>query len=73
DLCGLAAARYEQVHAFAQQTRAVVPGAVAWLERHRKWLDNKYHASRFYLLAVTLPWLHSRMVGQAASPRRRQA
>jgi hypothetical protein len=35
----------------------VLPGAPAWLERHRQRLDNKYDASKFYLLAVVLPWL----------------
>jgi hypothetical protein len=30
---------------------------VQWLERNRPRLDNKYHASKFYLLAVVLPWL----------------
>ena len=61
DLVGLARERYEQVHDFAQRTREVMPGATAWLETHRKQLDNKYHASKFYLLAITLPWLHSRL------------
>ena len=31
--------------------------AVGWLERNRRRLDNKYHASKFYLLAVVLPWI----------------
>jgi hypothetical protein len=37
--------------------RDVLPGAPAWLARHRQRLDNKYDASKFYLLAVVLPWL----------------
>jgi hypothetical protein len=57
DVRGLAAQRFEQVHAYAQQSRHVLPGAVQWLERNRPRLDNKYHASKFYLLAVVLPWL----------------
>ncbi len=61
DLCGLARQRFDQVHAFAVQTRALLPGASRWLEIHRDRLDNKYFASKFYLLAVILPWLHSRL------------
>ncbi len=57
DLCGLAKQRFDQVHAFAAQAHELLPGAMAWLERNRKRLDNKYHASKFYLLAVVLPWL----------------
>lgn len=57
DLCGLAKARFDQVHDFALQGRDVLPGAVHWLERNRGRLDNKYHASKFYLLAVVLPWI----------------
>lgn len=63
DLCGLAKQRFDQVHAFAEQTRAVLPGAPQWLEAHRDRLSNKYFASKFYLLAMTLPWLLSRMHG----------
>jgi hypothetical protein len=51
------------VHAFAEQTRDLVPGAPKWLEQHRNLLDNKFFASKFYLLAVTLPWLLSRKQG----------
>src|SRR5215469_853796 len=54
---GLAKQRYEQVHAFASQARALLPGATQWLDDHRHCLDNKYFASKFYLLAVTIPWL----------------
>lgn len=60
DVRGLAAQRFDQVHAYAQQSRHVLPGAVAWLERNRTRMDNKYHASKFYLLAVVLPWLSQR-------------
>jgi asparagine synthetase B (glutamine-hydrolysing) len=60
DLCGLAHARFDQVHAYAVETRDLVPGAVAWLEANRHRFDNKFFASKFYLLAITLPWLHSR-------------
>ena len=57
DLRGLAKARYDQVHAHAAAARDVLPGAIGWLQRNRRRLDNKYHASKFYLLAVVLPWL----------------
>lgn len=60
DVCGLAAQRFDQVHALAAQARDWLPGAAAWLERNRHHLDNKYHASKFYLLAVVLPWLVDR-------------
>lgn len=57
DLRGLARQRFDQVHAFAGEAADLMPGAQAWLETHRKRLDNKYFASKFYLLAVILPWL----------------
>jgi hypothetical protein len=60
DLRGLAKTRFEQVHAFAEQASALLPGATRWLERNRHRLDNKYHASKFYLLAVVLPWITAR-------------
>lgn len=60
DVCGLARQRFDQVHGFAAQARHLLPGAPDWLERHRHRMDNKYFASKFYLLAVTLPWLLSR-------------
>jgi hypothetical protein len=60
DLVGLAAARFDQVRAYAELAGDVLPGAVPWLDRHRSRLDNKYHASKFYLLAIALPWLLSR-------------
>jgi hypothetical protein len=64
DLRGLANQRFDQVHAFAAQARDALPGAVEWLERNRNRLDNKYHASRFYLLAIVLPWLvHHELAG----------
>ena len=61
DLCGLARQRFDEVHAFALQARSLLPGAARWLEVHRRRLDNKYYASKFYLLAITLPWVLSRM------------
>jgi hypothetical protein len=61
DLCGLAQQRFDQVHAFSMQAQALLPGAARWLERHRHRLHNKYFASKFYLLAIMLPWLLSRM------------
>lgn len=57
DLCGLAQDRFEQVHAFSIQGRDVLPGAKDWLERNRGRLQNKYYASKFYLLAIVLPWV----------------
>ena len=67
DLCGLARLRFDQVHAFALRTQALLPGAPRWLEVHRNRLDNKYFASKFYLLAMTLPWLQSRLHGSPQS------
>lgn len=61
DVRGLARLRFEQVHAFAVQAQALLPGASQWLEDHRHCLDNKFFASKFYLLAVTLPWLLHRL------------
>jgi hypothetical protein len=60
NLPGLARQCFEQVHAYAVQARAMLPGAAAWLEEHRHCLGNKFFASKFYLLAVTLPWVLSR-------------
>lgn len=57
NLSGLAKERFDQVHAFAVDSKAVLPGAVRWLERNRPRLGNKYHASKFYLLALVLPWI----------------
>jgi len=67
DLRGLAKQRFEQVHDFARQARPLLPGALPWLETHRDRLDNKYFASKFHLLAITLPWLLNRMHGSARS------
>ena len=64
DVRGLAKARYDQVHAFAVEAQDQLPGARDWLERNRTRLDNKYHASRFYLLAVLLPWLVGRQTSE---------
>lgn len=60
DLVGLARACFDQVHAFAVDAADVLPGAARWLENARPHLGNKYHASKFYLLAVVLPWLLAR-------------
>lgn len=57
DVRGLASQRFDQVHAFATQARALLPGATQWLEEYRHCMDNKFFASKFYLLAVTIPWL----------------
>ncbi|MEP7098194.1 MAG: hypothetical protein ABI748_11065, partial [Dokdonella sp.] len=69
DLCGLARQRFDQVHAFAMQGQSLLPGAVHWLESHRHRMDNKYYASKFYLLAVTLPWLLDRLGKTALKTR----
>ena len=61
DLRGLARQRYDQVYAFAQQMQTLLPGAPHWLEKHRQHLGNKFFASKFYLLAVILPWLLNHM------------
>jgi hypothetical protein len=63
DVAGLAQQRFEQVHDFAVQARSLLPGASKWLEEHRHCMGNKFFASKFYLLAVTLPWLLSRLEG----------
>lgn len=60
DLRGLAKTRFEQVYAFAETASPLLPGAARWLDRNRHRLDNKYHASKFYLLAVVLPWITAR-------------
>ena len=61
DLCGLARQCFDQVHALAIQAKPLLPGAAFWLESHRSRLDNKYQASKFYILAIMLPWLLSRL------------
>lgn len=68
DVTGLARQRYEQVHDFALQARSLLPGATKWLEDHRQYMDNKFFASKFYLLAVTLPWLLSRTGSAVDTP-----
>ncbi|HEX5306315.1 MAG TPA: asparagine synthase-related protein [Dyella sp.] len=68
DVCGLAE-RFDQVHDFARQAQSLMPGATRWLERYRHQLGNKYFASKFYLLAVTLPWLLSRIGATDPSAR----
>lgn len=67
DLRGLAKARFEQVHEYAGLVSDRLPGAKTWLEQNRGRLGNKYHASKFYLLAVVLPWLHHHPDGGASS------
>lgn len=57
NLRDLARQRFDQVHEYSQRMRDILPGAPDWLERHRHRLHNKYDASKFYLLAVILPWL----------------
>lgn len=57
DLRGLARQRFDRVRDYADRMRDLLPGAGAWLDRNRRRLDNKFHASKFYLLAIALPWL----------------
>ena len=57
DLCGLARQRFDHVYEIAGRVRDLLPGAAQWLETNRHRLDNKYHASKFYLLAVVMPWI----------------
>jgi len=70
DVIGLARSRFDQVHASAEEVRDIVPGARDWLERNRGRLGNKFHASRFYLLAVVLPWLAQKRPEASPSPPR---
>lgn len=59
DLRALARLRYEYVRHLADTCSNTVPGAAGWLDKHRTLLGNKFHASKFYLLAVTLPWIEA--------------
>lgn len=65
DLRGLARERFDCVRAFAERSPDL-PGATAWLDRNRHRLDNKFHASKFYLLAIVLPWLEAARQPRAA-------
>ncbi|GLQ91254.1 asparagine synthase-related protein [Dyella acidisoli] len=67
NLRGLARQRFDQVYAFAEQMQILLPGVPHWLETYRDRLENKYFASKFYLLAMILPWLLSRMHTATAS------
>jgi hypothetical protein len=64
DLCGLARLRFDQVYAYAEEVKGLLPGATRWLDAHRKLMENKYFASKFYLLAIVLPWLLNHTRGQ---------
>lgn len=66
DLRGLARQRFDRVRDFAWRTRDMLPGAAAWLDRNRRRLDNKYYASKFYLLAVVMPWLDAHRAPEPA-------
>jgi len=65
DLCGLAKLRFDKVYAYAEEVRSLLPGATRWLDAHRNLMDNKFFASKFYLLAIVLPWLLSHTSGRA--------
>lgn len=69
DVRGLARQRYDQVLAYAVAMQELLPGVVKWLRRNRVRLDNKYHASKFYLLATVLPWLAHHGKGLEPPPR----
>lgn len=73
DVSGLAAQRFDEVRSFAVRAHEWMPGAVDWLDRNRRRLDNKYHASKFYLLAVVLPWLVLRHERPATTVRAEDA
>lgn len=73
NLRGLARECFEQVHDFSVRTREVLPGAQSWLERNRGRMDNKYDASKFYLLAIVLPWLDQHLHGPIRLPRAESA
>ncbi len=73
DVCGLAAQRFDQVRDFAEQVSDLLPGATPWLDRHRRRLGNKYHASKFYLLAIVLPYLLARRDGVEPASRATRA
>jgi len=73
DLVTLAQRRFDQVLSIAEMTAQLVPGAPTWLKTNRARFKNKYFASKFYLLAVMLPWLAGRIhahetTNDAASP-----
>lgn len=68
DLVGLAAVRFDQVLQFAEQSRAFFPGGAKWLKSNQKHMSNKAFASKFYLLAVSLPWILDRMQRHATQP-----
>jgi len=65
DVRSLALGRFDQVLEFANKAAHVLPGARKWLEENRKDMENKAIASRFYLLAVLLPWILSRGNGES--------
>lgn len=71
DLRELSRRRFDHVLACAERMRDVLPGAPRWLQAHRHRVDNKYDASKFYLLAVVLPWLevHASRPGTQPAPR----
>ena len=48
---------FDQVFTFAESNDDILPGAKKWLLSNREHLGNKYFASKFYLLAIVLPWL----------------
>lgn len=78
DLRGLARSRFDCVRDLAGRARDFLPGAAPWLDRNRGRLDNKFHASRFYLLAIVLPWLENAALAatvdpDAEAPRKRAA
>ena len=65
NLRGLARQCFERVHDYSERTRDVLPGAQTWLERNRRRMDNKYDASKFYLLATVLPWVDMHLRAEA--------
>jgi asparagine synthetase B (glutamine-hydrolysing) len=58
NLVNFANTSFDQVFHFAELNQQTLPGAKNWLIKNKPHLDNKYFASKFYLLAIILPWLH---------------
>ena len=62
DLTSFATTHFDMLADMASSHHCdVLPGAKRWLTRHRKDMSNKYFASKFYLLAILLPWIASRV------------
>lgn len=58
NLTKFAAEAFDQVFHYAELNAETLPGARNWLIKNRLYLNNKFFASKFYLLAIVLPWLY---------------